>query len=48
MWHPWGGGCVRGVWLGGPLRRPRRWWEDNIQIYLREIWTDGGNGIRLA
>jgi hypothetical protein len=31
-----------------PLRRPRRRWEDNIKMYLREIWIDGANWIRLA
>ena len=29
--------------VGGPLGRPRRTWEDNINIYLREVglraWT---------
>jgi hypothetical protein len=30
------------------LRRPRRRWEDNIKIYLREIGIDGANCIRLA
>jgi hypothetical protein len=31
-----------------PLGRPRRWWEDNIKMYLREIGIDGANWIRLA
>jgi hypothetical protein len=22
-----------------PLGRPRRRWEDNIKIYLQEVWT---------
>jgi hypothetical protein len=31
-----------------PLGRPRRRWEDNIKIYLREMGIDGSNWIRLA
>jgi hypothetical protein len=31
-----------------PLGRPRRRWEDNIKIDLREIDIDGANWIRLA
>jgi hypothetical protein len=31
-----------------PLGRPRRRWEDNIKMDLREIGTDGENWIRLA
>jgi hypothetical protein len=31
-----------------PLGKPRRWWEDNIKIDLREIAIDGANWIRLA
>jgi hypothetical protein len=31
-----------------PLGRPRRRWEDNIKLELREIWIDGTNWIRLA
>jgi hypothetical protein len=31
-----------------PLGRPRRRWEDNIKMNLREIWIDGANWIRLA
>jgi hypothetical protein len=31
-----------------PLGRPRRRWEDNIQIDLREIGIDEANWIRLA
>jgi hypothetical protein len=26
-----------------PLGRPRRRWEDNIKMDLREIWIDGSN-----
>jgi hypothetical protein len=31
-----------------PLGRPRRRWEDNIKLDLREIGIDGENWIRLA
>jgi hypothetical protein len=31
-----------------PLGRPRRRWEDNIMMDLREIGIDGANSIRLA
>jgi hypothetical protein len=31
-----------------PLGRPRRRWEDNINMDLRENGIDGANGIRLA
>jgi hypothetical protein len=31
-----------------PLGRPRRRWEDNIKLDLRETGTDGANWIRLA
>jgi len=31
-----------------PLRRPRRWWEDNIKMDLTEIEIDGENWIQLA
>jgi hypothetical protein len=31
-----------------PLGRPKRRWEDNIKIDLREIGIDGANWIRLA
>jgi hypothetical protein len=30
------------------LGRPRRWWEDNIKLDLREIGVDGSNWIRLT
>jgi hypothetical protein len=30
------------------LGRPRRRWEDNIKMDLREIGVDGANWIRLA
>jgi hypothetical protein len=49
-------GEVRGVYraLVGkpegkrPMGRPRRRWEDNIKMDLREIGIDGANWIRLA
>jgi hypothetical protein len=31
-----------------PLGRPRRRWEDNIKIDVREIEIDGANWIQLA
>jgi hypothetical protein len=31
-----------------PLGRPRRMWEDNIKMDLREVGIDGANWIRLA
>jgi hypothetical protein len=31
-----------------PLGRPRRKWEDNIKLDLREIGIDGANWIQLA
>jgi hypothetical protein len=31
-----------------PPGRPRRMWEDNIKMDLREIGIDGGNWIRLV
>jgi hypothetical protein len=31
-----------------PLGRPRRRWEDNIKIDLRELGVDGANWIQLA
>jgi hypothetical protein len=30
-----------------PLGRPRRRWEDNIKMDLRELGIDGANWIRL-
>jgi hypothetical protein len=49
-------GEVRGVYrvLVGrperkrPLRRPRRSWEDNIKMYLKEIGIGGASWIRLT
>jgi hypothetical protein len=40
-----------GLWLGipkRPLARPRRRWEDNIKMNLREIGIYGASRIRLA
>jgi hypothetical protein len=31
-----------------PLGKPRRKWEDNIKMDLREIGIDGENWIRLV
>jgi hypothetical protein len=31
-----------------PLERPRRRWEDNIKMNLREIGIDAANWIQLA
>ena len=31
-----------------PLGRPRRRWEDNIKMDLREVWCDSGDWIALA
>jgi hypothetical protein len=45
--------CVYRVLVGKPeekrpLGRPRRRWEDNIELDLREREIDGANWIRLA
>jgi hypothetical protein len=46
------GEVFTGFWLGGQnvkaLGRPRRRWEDNIKMDLREIGIDGANWLRLA
>jgi hypothetical protein len=47
-----GGGVYR-VLVGRPggkrpLGRPRRRWEDNVKLDLREIGMDGANWVRLA
>jgi hypothetical protein len=47
-----GGGIYR-VLVGRPegkrpLGRPRRRWEDNIKMDLREIGIDGANWIQLV
>jgi len=31
-----------------PSRRPSRWWQNNIDIYLKEIVLDNVNLIHLA
>jgi hypothetical protein len=48
-----GGGAVYRVLVGKPegkrpLGRPRRRWEDNIKLDLREIWIDVAKWIQLA
>jgi hypothetical protein len=49
-----GGGerCLQGFGLGGPnvkqLGRPRRRWEDNTKLDLREMGINGANRIQLA
>jgi hypothetical protein len=54
MWHAWGRGeMFTGFLVGRPeskrsLGRPRRRWENNIKLDLREIEIDGANWIRLA
>jgi hypothetical protein len=54
MWHALGEGrnvyrvLVRKFEGKRPLRRPRRRWEDNIKMDLREIGIDGVNWILLA
>jgi hypothetical protein len=50
--HSGGRGVYR-VLVGRPVRkiplgRPRRRWEDNIKMDLREIGIDGAKWIRLA
>jgi hypothetical protein len=52
MWHAWGRGVYR-VLVGRPegkipLGRPRRRWEDNIKMDLREKGMDEANWIHLA
>jgi hypothetical protein len=47
------GRCVYRVLVGRPeskrpLRRPRRRWEDNIKMGIREIGIDGAKWIQLA
>jgi hypothetical protein len=44
---------VYGVLVGRPegrrtLRRPRRKWEDNVKMDVRDIGIDGANWIKLA
>jgi len=45
--------CVYRILVGGleekrSLGRPRRWWEDNIKMSLRETGIDGANWIQLG
>jgi hypothetical protein len=52
MWHAWGRGVYR-VLVGRPegkrpLGRPRRMWEDDIKMDLREIRIDGAYWIQLT
>jgi hypothetical protein len=46
------GEVFAGFWLGGPkgraLGRPRRRWEDNIKMKIRETEIDEANWIQLA
>jgi hypothetical protein len=48
--HGGGDRCLQGFRPEGkkPLGRPRRRWEDNIKMDLREIGIDGVNWSRLA
>jgi hypothetical protein len=44
---------VYGIWVNWqeekrPLGRPRRRWEDNIKMDLREMVIDGANWIQLV
>jgi hypothetical protein len=39
---------IYGVLVERPLGRPRRRWEDNIKMDLKEIGIDVSNWIRLA
>jgi hypothetical protein len=54
MWHARGREEVfTGFFVGRPKRkrpvgRPRRKWEDNIKLDIREIGIDVANWIRLA
>jgi hypothetical protein len=53
MWNAWGGEGVYRVLVGRAegkraLGRPRRRWEDNIKMDLREIGFGGANWIQLA
>jgi hypothetical protein len=52
MWHVWGRGAYRAL-VGKPegrrpLGRPRRRWEDNIKMDLREVGWGDMDWINLA
>ena len=54
MWRVWGRGeLCTGFWWGKPegkrpLGRPRRRWEDNINIDLQEVGEGCGDWMELA
>jgi hypothetical protein len=53
MWNAWGRRGVYRVLVERPegktlLGGPRRGWEDNIKMDLRETGIDGANWIQLA
>ena len=53
MWRVWGMGDVHRVLIGKPegkrpLGRPRRRWEDNIKMDLREVGGGGVDWMKLA
>jgi hypothetical protein len=53
MWRVWGRGEVcTGFWWGNlkerPLGRPRRRWEDNIMMCLKEVGGGCGDWMELA
>ena len=51
MWHVWGTGEVySGSWWGvwkkeRPLKKPRRGWEDCINMDLQEVWIEVGHWL---
>jgi hypothetical protein len=51
--HGGGERCLYRVLVGRPEckrppERPRRRWEDNVKLDLREMWIDGTNWTELA
>jgi hypothetical protein len=52
MWHIWGRGAYRALVRKPegrrPLGRPRRRWEDNIKMDLREVGCGGADWVDLA
>jgi hypothetical protein len=53
MWHAWRKGELYRVLVGRtegkrPLGGPKRRWEDNIEMNLRDIGINGEKWIRLA